>query len=84
MMIKTRSTLWKEYVLASELPTRTRDRLVPVINLCNHKSALHLDRIKEVEHQIRYEIENGRYLVVKNRPRIVSGLAAIPNAEGLS
>ena len=48
----------------------------------NHKSALHPDRIKEVERQIRYEIENGRYVVVKDRPRIVSGLAAIPKADG--
>ena len=48
----------------------------------NHKSALHPDKRKEVERHIQIEIENGRYVVVEDRPRIVSGPAAIPKADG--
>ena len=35
-----------------------------------------------VEHQILEEIENGRYLLVKNPPKIVSALGAIPKKNG--
>lgn len=47
----------------------------------NHRSATGENR-KEVEKQIRKEIENGRYTPVVTKPTIVSGLAAISKGEG--
>ena len=47
----------------------------------NSQSALGDEYRAEVEKQIRVELENGRYIKVKNPPHIISGLAAIPKPE---
>ena len=54
-----------------------KDTVTAGAYFANHRSAVHPDHRKEVERQIQMEIDNGRYAVVQDRPRIVSGLADI-------
>lgn len=48
----------------------------------NYKSATCNENRSAVEAQIRYEIENGRYLIVQKTPKIISALGAIVKPNG--
>ena len=48
------------------------------VEMCNYLSATGPDICHKVEQQIHEELDNGRYIVVTSKPKIVSALGAIP------
>lgn len=48
----------------------------------NYKSATSEGNVEKVEAQIQEEIKNGRYLIVHEKPKIISAMGAIPKGNG--
>lgn len=58
------------------------DRIFGFVSMRNHWSAVSNECKKMVEKAICTELNNGRYVVARERPRIVSPLAAIRKSNG--
>ena len=56
------------------------DKPTDSIEMDNYKSAISAHQ--QVEQQILQEIQEGRYLVVEQKPQVVSALGAIPKPDG--
>ena len=51
------------------------------VDIANYTSATGEDIVARVEDQIRTEIDNGRYVLVNEKPLIVSALRALPKKD---
>ena len=51
------------------------------VDIANYKSATGEDMVARVEDQIKTEIDNGRYVLVNEKPLIVSALGALPKKD---
>ena len=51
------------------------------VDIANYTSASGEDMVARVEDQIKTEIDNGRYVLVNEKPLIVSALGALPKKD---
>lgn len=57
------------------------DKICQAVEVENYRSATNADNFHAVETQIQYEVDNHRYVVVSDKPLIVSALGSIPKSD---
>ena len=57
------------------------DSIIPEVYVPNYKSATSHEHFEKVQAQIIQEIENGRYIITDDKPRMISAIGALPKKD---